>query len=54
MLFYLANHIQNASVGTTWESVFSPLRVFDYISVRSGGAALTALVSDSSIKGQTT
>jgi phospho-N-acetylmuramoyl-pentapeptide-transferase len=30
--------------GTSWESVFSPLRLFGYITVRTAGAAITALL----------
>ena len=43
MVFYLAQMLQDAAVGTEWENALSVLRVFRYISVRSAGAAMTAL-----------
>lgn len=43
MIFYLTQYIQEHFAGTTWESWFSPLRVFRYISFRSAGAAVTSL-----------
>ncbi len=44
MLFYLHQYVLDSVAGTTWEEPLSGLRVFRYISVRSIGAAFTALV----------
>ena len=44
MIYYLSQQILDWAHGTTWESRLSPLRLFRYITVRSAGAALTALV----------
>ena len=44
MLFYLHQYVLESVAGTTWEEPLSGLRVFRYISVRSIGAAFTALV----------
>jgi phospho-N-acetylmuramoyl-pentapeptide-transferase len=44
MLYYLSQHILDWSHGTTWENRLSALRLFRYITVRSAGAAITALV----------
>ena len=44
MLYYLSQHILNATRGTGWEDNLSGLRVFQYITFRSAGAALTAFV----------
>jgi phospho-N-acetylmuramoyl-pentapeptide-transferase len=44
MLYYLSQQILNWSHGTTWESRVSFLRLFRYITVRSAGAAITALL----------
>src|SRR5690348_13629899 len=44
MFFYLAQLIENAVTGTSWAPAFSALRVFHYISFRSAGAAVTALL----------
>ena len=44
MFFYLSQYLQDMAVGTKWEPYFSGLRVFKYITFRSAGAALTALV----------
>ena len=44
MIYYFAQWLQERAVGTEWADVLSPLRVFRYISVRSAGAALTALL----------
>jgi phospho-N-acetylmuramoyl-pentapeptide-transferase len=44
MLYYLSQHILDWSHGTTWESRLSFLRLFRYITVRSAGAAMTALL----------
>jgi phospho-N-acetylmuramoyl-pentapeptide-transferase len=44
VIYYLAQQIIDWSVGTEWESRVSALRLFRYITVRSAGAAVTALV----------
>ena len=44
MLYYLSQYILNATRGTSWEDNLSGLRVFQYITFRSAGAALTAFV----------
>lgn len=44
MLYYLSQQILDWARGTAWESQLSSLRLFRYITVRSAGAALTALV----------
>ncbi len=44
MIYYLALWLQERAVGTEWADALSPLRVFRYITVRSAGAALTALL----------
>ena len=44
MLFYLAQHILVWAKGTQWQAYVSPLRVFQYITFRSAGAAVTALL----------
>lgn len=43
MLFYLSQFLQNQAIGTPWAESVSFLRVFKYITVRSAGAAVTAL-----------
>ncbi|MST94968.1 MAG: phospho-N-acetylmuramoyl-pentapeptide-transferase [Pedosphaera sp.] len=43
MLPYLSQMLLDASHGTDWESSVSWLRVFKYITLRSAGAAITAL-----------
>ncbi len=43
MLYYLSQYILNATQGTTWQDPLSGLRVFQYITFRSAGAAMTAL-----------
>ena len=43
MLFYLSQQILDWAHGTDWESRVSFLRLFRYITVRSAGAAVTAL-----------
>jgi phospho-N-acetylmuramoyl-pentapeptide-transferase len=45
MLYYLSQQLIDLSHGTTWESRLSFLRLFRYITVRSAGAAITALLS---------
>jgi len=44
MLFYLSQFILEQCEGTIWADWLSPLRLFRYITVRSAGAAVTALV----------
>src|SRR5690349_508359 len=44
MIFWLTQWLVDTSVGTKWEHVLSPLRLFRYITVRTAGAAVTALV----------
>ncbi|MDD5141134.1 MAG: phospho-N-acetylmuramoyl-pentapeptide-transferase [Verrucomicrobiales bacterium] len=44
MLCYLSQQILDWSHGTAWEGRLSFLRLFRYITVRSAGAAITALV----------
>ena len=44
MFFYLSQWLLKSSAGTAWASRLSPLRLFTYITVRSAGAAITALV----------
>ena len=44
MLYYLSQQILAATQGSDWESRLSFLRLFRYISVRSAGAAVTALL----------
>jgi phospho-N-acetylmuramoyl-pentapeptide-transferase len=43
MIYYLSQHILDWAHGTSWESRLSALRLFRYITVRSAGAAITAL-----------
>jgi phospho-N-acetylmuramoyl-pentapeptide-transferase len=44
MLYYLSQQMLDWSHGTAWESRLSFLRLFRYITVRSAGAAITALL----------
>src|SRR5882724_6402839 len=44
MLYYLSQYLQQEAAGTTWADYLSPLRVFRYITFRSAGAAVTALL----------
>ena len=44
MLYSLSQYLLKISAGTDWENALSFLRLFRYITFRSGGAALTALV----------
>src|SRR5437773_9791848 len=44
MLYLLSQEILKWSVGTVWADRLSFLRIFRYITVRSAGAAVTALV----------
>ncbi len=43
MLYYIAQYITDELSGTEWESAFSWLRLFRYITFRCAGAAITAL-----------
>jgi phospho-N-acetylmuramoyl-pentapeptide-transferase len=44
MLYYLSQQLLEWSAGTSWAGLVSPLRLFRYITFRSAGAALTALL----------
>ena len=44
MLYYLSQKLLEWSAGTEWAETLSALRLFRYITVRSAGAAVTALV----------
>jgi len=44
MLYYLSQYILNATHETVWADRLSGLRVFQYITFRTAGAAVTALV----------
>ena len=44
MLYYLSQSLLELSTGTVWADVLSPLRLFGYVTVRSAGAAVTALL----------
>src|SRR3954471_17975413 len=44
MLYYLSQYLLNAAHGTKWEDPLSALRVVQYITFRSAGAAVTALL----------
>jgi phospho-N-acetylmuramoyl-pentapeptide-transferase len=44
MLYYLSQHLLDWSANTPWADRLSALRLFRYITVRSAGAAVTALV----------
>ncbi len=44
MLFYLSQKLLEWTQGTPWADHLSALRLFRYITVRSAGAAITALV----------
>src|SRR4051812_40619279 len=44
MLFYLSQYLLERVSGTDWAESLSFLRVFRYITVRSAGAAVTALL----------
>lgn len=44
MLYYLSQALLEWSAGTVWAEYLSALRLFRYITVRSAGAAITALV----------
>ena len=44
MLYYLAQYIERRAANTGWEAFVSPLNVFRYITFRSAGAAISALL----------
>jgi phospho-N-acetylmuramoyl-pentapeptide-transferase len=44
MLFYLSQYLHDRTAETEWADYFSYLRVFRYITFRSAGAAITALL----------
>ena len=44
MFFYLSQYLRARANGTEWAELLSPLRVFDYITFRSAGAGVTALI----------
>lgn len=44
MVYYLSQWILEASAGTPWADHVSPLRLFRYITFRTAGAAVTALM----------
>jgi len=44
MFFYLSQYLRLQAEGTRWADTLSPLRVFNYITFRSAGAAVTALL----------
>jgi len=44
MLYYISQYLQQEAAGTAWADYLSPLRVFRYITFRSAGAAVTALL----------
>ena len=44
MIYYLSQYLLTLSTDTEWKETFSFLRLFRYVTVRSAGAAITALV----------
>ena len=44
MIFYLSQWLQEQAAGTAWADPLSALRVFRYITVRTAGAAISALI----------
>jgi phospho-N-acetylmuramoyl-pentapeptide-transferase len=44
MLYYLSQYLLSVTAGTNWAGPLSPLRIFKYITFRSAGAAVTALL----------
>src|SRR5215469_16140472 len=44
MVYYLSQQVLDWASGSAWAERLSPLRLFRYITVRSAGAAVTALV----------
>ena len=43
MILYFTQWLQEQATGTAWADSLSALRVFRYITVRSAGAAISAL-----------
>src|ERR1043165_5031071 len=44
MFYYISQWLLDRTAGTAWTDTFSALRLFRYITVRSAGAAITALL----------
>ena len=44
MIYYLSQYLLTLSTDTEWKDTFSFLRLFRYVTIRSAGAAITALV----------
>src|SRR5512147_1913229 len=44
MLIYLSQYLIEATKGTAWAEHFTALRVFQYVTFRCAGAAITALL----------
>src|SRR5581483_1167219 len=44
MFYYLSQYLVHLAAGTPWEHRVSALRLFSYITVRTAGAAVTALL----------
>jgi len=44
VFYYLSQYLRTLAEGTEWAEFLSPLRVFEYITFRSAGAAVTALI----------
>ena len=44
MFYYLSQYLRARAEGTEWAELLSALRVFEYITFRSAGAAVTALI----------
>lgn len=44
MFYFLSQYVLEQSAGTVWADRFSPLRLFNYLTFRSAGAAITALL----------
>src|SRR5438132_12192656 len=44
MLFYLSQYLQEKAADTAWADKLGSLRLFHYITFRSAGAAITALL----------
>src|SRR4051794_23300572 len=44
MFYYLSDYLMDRAAGTSWEAPLSGLRLFHYITFRSAGAAVTALL----------
>lgn len=44
MFYYLSQYLVHQATGTSWEHRVSALRLFSYITVRTAGAAVTALL----------